>query len=146
MRSLTITLALLLVATPAVHGQSAIQLSHIGANVPDAVNFDGILKRDLLAYFKASGLPTVDLVEFKLLRDAPTQSGVSYPKYYAWVKVLSSGSILQQGAVRVAAVDKVRFDVTTFISKGQALQERSSVEKVFPAALIPRIMQLAGGA
>lgn len=89
-----------------------IQRSHIEGNTPDAKEFETFLRRDLQAYF--GGRP----VTFESLRRGPTQSGVSLPKYYFWVKVHDPKSkrLWQEGAVRVAAVDRTHFEVTTFVS------------------------------
>jgi hypothetical protein len=138
-----ISLFSVLVSTLA-DAQPVLQQSHIEANVPDAGQFESLLKRDLLAHFKVNGHPSADRVEYKLLRDAPTQSGVAYPKFYAWVVVVGTGTKqLNQGAVRVASVEKVRFEVTQFISKEQVKTDRDAIERVFPAALVPAILQLA---
>ena len=139
----TLCLTLFLALPFWAQAQSAIQLSHIEANVPEATAFEVVLRRDMLAHFKAGGLATAERVDFELLREAPTQSGASYPKYYAWVKVSSRSGVLQQGAVRVAAIDKVRFEVTDFIAKSQVLQGGGTIEKVFPAALCPKIKEIA---
>jgi len=50
-----------------------------------------------------------------MLRDGPTQSGVSYPKFYLWVRVAGGKSVDDRGAVRVVAVKRKRFDVTDFM-------------------------------
>ena len=115
--------------------------SHISGNVPEQSQFNALLTQDLLAHFQSSD-PQLTRVEFKLLRDAPTQSGVALPKYYAWVKAFAGTVLRQEGAVRVAAVDKTHFDVTHFFSKAQLLQDEQA-KKVFPPALIPDIMRLA---
>ena len=54
-------------------------------------------------------------VRYELLRKEPTQSGVAYPKYYAWVTMDTSAGPVE-GAVRLAAVDRERFEVTDFCS------------------------------
>lgn len=79
-----------------------------------------------------------------MLRAAPTQSGVSYPKYYAWVMVKSgTGVILVQGAVRLAAIEKVRFEVTSFISSKEIQAAPEKLNPVFPSLLIPNIRELS---
>ena len=120
--------------------QPSVQQSHIEANAPDAGSFHVFLKRDLIAYLKASEPGFTDLVQVELLRDAPTQSGVSYPKYYAWVKYRVGTVRIDQGAVRLAAIDKVKFEVTNFVSASVARRDRGAVEKVFPSALVPDIL------
>jgi len=139
----TTLLALALVIAPLAQAQTPLQLSHIEANVPDASAFEPILKRDLLAYFTTGFAVVPDRVEVRLLREAPTQSGVSYPKYYAWVRVFAGQSLLQQGAIRLVAIEKLRFEVTDFVSRSQIQANGGGLESVFPAALVPGILQLA---
>ena len=125
------------------HAQPSIQASHIEANVPEQAKFTELLNRDLLAYFRANGAATATNVQVRLLRDAPTQSGVSYPKYYAWVRVQSGASRLADGAVRLAAIAQTRFQVTDYVPKDKAKGSRELVESVFPRALVPDILRLA---
>jgi hypothetical protein len=82
-------------------------------------------------------------VKFELLRKEPTQFGVSYPKFYAWVWIMKNKSILNQGAVRLAAVDKKYFDVTDFISSDSILKSSFNIEEVFPSLLCDKIRQFA---
>ena len=137
-------LALLLLAVPwQVHAQPSGQTSHINANVPEAATFTELMIRDLLAYFKANGVPAATGVQVRLLRDAPTQSGASYPKYYAWVQVVAGSSRLAEGAVRLAAIERTHFEVTDYVSKSRAKVNRELVESVFPRSLVPEILRLA---
>ncbi len=109
--------------------------SHVEANAPSSSQFPILLARDLQSYFQA---PRVD---FELLRQGPTQSGVSYPKYYLWVKVRnSSGGLASEGAVRVAAIDQVRFEVTNFLSAQEIRATPAAIEQVFPRPLIESIL------
>src|SRR5205085_2879741 len=94
-----------------------IQGSHIRANVPDSSDFKSFMVRDLTAHF--SGLYGPCIVEYELLRDEPTQVGVAYPKYYAWVTIASGNGVKREGAARIAAVEKERFDVTNFVESGE---------------------------
>ncbi len=123
--------------------QPLLQQPQIEGNVPEPQVFELALKRDLVAYFKSNGLATADRVEFRLLRDAPTQSGVAYPKYYAWINIYSGKTSLQRGAVRLAAIDKQRFEVTHFVSRKEIQDNVSVLDSIFPAALIPLIVQYA---
>ncbi len=121
-----------------------IQKSHIEANVPSEDSFNSILNRDLTLYFQPKFENVKIAVSYDLLRTAPTQSGVSYPKYYAWVKVKSEkGTILVEGAVRLAAIETVRFDVTDFISAKEVQVAPEKLDTVFPRALIANIKNLA---
>src|SRR5258706_14024913 len=74
-----------------------VRQSHVTANVPPQEVFDPLLRRDLLAFFKHSTVPTATGVEYQLLRETSTQSGVAYPKYYLWVKVLAGSVVGQKG-------------------------------------------------
>src|SRR5277367_5184201 len=90
---------------------------HIAANVPERAQFSVILTRELNIYFSKKLLSQVD-VKYQLLRDQPTQAGLAFPKFYAWVTVLSlqSGTKIEEGAVRLEAEDKASFSVTNFVS------------------------------
>src|SRR6058998_2120737 len=77
--------------------------SHIDANVPRNDDFDNFLKRDLAKYFSANN-GQVTSVEYELLRDSPTQTGISYPKFYAWVRIVRNARDKEEGAVRLAAI------------------------------------------
>jgi hypothetical protein len=117
--------------------------SHIDANVPGADQFDQLLKQDLQAYFQKSHPGSVT-VAYDLLRDGPTQTGIAYPKYYVWVKVHEAAGLVDEGAVRVAAIDKTRFEVTHFMSKREIQGKPGGVERVFPTALADNIRMRAG--
>lgn len=102
------------------------------------------MERDLHAYFEKT-LSTTDKihVQYQLLRDGPTQTGIGYPKFYVWAKIFSGDRVLTEGAVRVAAVDRTQFDVTGFLDKGQIAAEPEKVKSVFPSALNEQILTLA---
>ena len=90
MRLRTLSAALLAFCTVTAHSGAAqelspeqaeailrdVQRSHIEGNVPPPGDFDRLLARDLAAYFALPGQPE-PRVEYELLRDGPTQSGVS---------------------------------------------------------------------
>jgi hypothetical protein len=118
-----------------------IQQSHIEANVPTSTEFDAYLKRDLKRYFESEGKAIE--VQYELLRDGPTQSGVSYPKYYIWAKVLSGEKIIKHGAIRLAAIEKKRFEVFGFLSKSEINKSPAEAAKIFPRMLLSRIYELA---
>ncbi len=97
--------------------------------------------RDLGAFL---GARAEEEVTFELLREGPTQSGVSYPKFYLWVRVLSAdGDRQRSGAVRVAAVDRLRFEVTDFASREDIVSGVADPASIFPAALVDRVRQRA---
>ena len=114
---------------------SKIQQSHIEANVPEAKDFQKFLSRDLQKYFGGL-LKRRVRVKFELLRSGPTQSGVSYPKYYAWVKIYGADQqLIEQGAVRIAAEDKTDFSITDFWNVQKIRGEQKNLELVFPENL-----------
>jgi hypothetical protein len=114
-----------------------IQKSHVDANIPDQFQFDSLLKRDLEKYFSKKSKPVV--VKWELLREVPTQSGVAYPKYYLWTKIYSDDKLSKEGAVRVAAVDKIRFDITDFVSIKEIKNHSQDIYTIFPSAVCDRI-------
>ena len=115
-----------------------LQNSHIAANVPPREDFGRFLKRDLAAYFRSPQRADYD-VQYELLRDGPTQSGVSYPKYYVWVRVTANEIVVREGAVRVAAIARERFEVTHFIERTEFERDRAQLEMVFPAPVVSAI-------
>jgi hypothetical protein len=128
---------LLIVGSSTVACQSSvidsIAKSHIEGNVPDEKDFDSFLKRDLAAYFKEQTGNDV-IVEYELLRNAPTQSGIAFPKFYAWVKVKEKAkdNLIEEGAVRLAAMEKKRFGVTDYLERSVIERDVEQVYKVFP--------------
>jgi hypothetical protein len=144
MRWLATTIAALLLSASAE--ASAVQVpdvqaAHIAAHVPAAEDFDDFMVRDLGAFL---GARAEEEVTFELLREGPTQSGVSYPKFYLWVRVLSAdGDRQRSGAVRVAAVDRLRFEVTDFASREDIVSGVADPASIFPAALVDRVRQRA---
>jgi hypothetical protein len=121
----------------------SIAQSHIRANVPDKRVFDKFLKRDLQQYFKASKRKTVK-IEYELLREGPTQSGIAYPKFYAWVTVRDHRTVVEEGAARVAAVEKKHFDVTDFLSKADIERSPMTLDRVFPGPVADKIRERLG--
>ena len=119
-----------------------VQASHLEGNIPPAADFEAFLRRDLTAYFETAGVSDPQ-VEVELLRQGATQSGIAYPKYYAWVQVHSGGKLAQEGAVRVAAIDRVRFEITDFMPSATIKADPAGVGAVFPPALVPAIQDRA---
>ncbi len=134
---------LLSFATQPAFAQSEFQRSHIEANVPQSEDFERLLQRDLRAFFNQSAGSPVTSIEVQPLRTGPTQSGVSYPKFYLWVRVVAGSSVQQEGAVRVAAIQRARFEVTDFLSVASIRAKPNEVGAVFPAALVPAIQERA---
>lgn len=115
---------------------------HIEANVPDDGNFGPFLVRDLKSYFESTSKKPIH-VEYDLLRDFPTQTGIAFPKYYAWVRILDGKTMIEQGAVRLAACHKTDFEVTDFVSKEQIKKNPEMIRAIFPAPLCPAIVSRA---
>jgi|SRR4051812_32821987 hypothetical protein len=142
-----VTAALLLaVALSPVCAQTMVEdiaPSHIEGNVPATQDFERLLIRDLTAFF-AARTGKVVRIEYRLLRDGPTQTGIAFPKYYAWVKVFDGNALIDDGAVRLAAIERKRFEITDFVSSDTARANRSAVEAVFPPPLVPGILASAG--
>jgi len=142
--------ALFSVTAPPVIAQpelerSHLERSHIEANVPQAEEFQRLLQRDLLAFFNKMPGSAVSAVEAAPLRNEPTQTGLSYSKLYFWVTVMAGSSVRHVGAVRVAAIQRVRFEVTDFLPVASIQARPREVDDVFPAALVPAIQERAAG-
>ena len=138
---LSLVLPLMVFGQP---GLEDIRQSHIEANVPAPADFSRILKRDLLGYFQQAGIQAATRVEYRLLRDVPTQYGVALPKYYAWVQVYRGPLLVTEGATRLAAMERSRFEVIQFLSKADIEDNPQIVATIFPAPLVPLILNLAG--
>jgi hypothetical protein len=119
-----------------------IQQSHIDGNVPAASDFDTFLKRDLTVYFSLPGKPA-PTVEYELLRDGPTQTGIAYPKFYVWVRVTLEGQPVREGAVRLAAIEKTHFEITHFIASSEIVSNPSQLDAVFPPPVVVAILEKA---
>ena len=118
--------------------------SHIEANVPEGKLFGEYLSRDLQSYFCQSATGSCR-VEYELLRQGPTQTGISYPKYYLWARCFKSGNLAGEGALQVEAVDQQLFRVTHFLSPQDIVRSPSEVAPIFPAPLVNRILTKARG-
>jgi hypothetical protein len=126
-------------------GQTLAAQSVIDENVPAKEDFDAFLQRDLVAYFRGAGLANASAVQWTLLRQQPTQTGISYPKYYAWVRVLDGDKIVARGALRIAAATRTHFEVRNFVSAAQAEADPELVSRWFPAPLVDGIRDRAEG-
>jgi hypothetical protein len=121
-----------------------ISKSHIDANVPDEKDFASFLKRDVAEYFvKAHGKDLA--VDYELLRKGPTQAGIAYPKYYAWIVVSKEGKPIEEGAVRLAAIDKKRFAVTHYFSRGEMEKNPEELLNTFPKEVAERLRRRVKG-
>ena len=116
-----------------------IQKSHTDADVPDSAAFEKFLLRDLAEHFSTARNRKGIAVEYELLRQGPTHSGVSYPKFYLWVRIAGGKDPQDRGAVRVSAIEKKRFEVTDFVSEEAILNDFDQLYAVFPAAVCETI-------
>lgn len=144
MKPALLSLALAMAFQSFAQPPSDLQQSHIEANVPENKDFQAFLNRDLLAYLRGKQSGVGDDIRVELLRDAATQSGVSYPKYYAWITFKVGVMKQERGVVRLAAIEKRKFEVTDFISEAQIKANSQALERVFPASLVPTILAKAG--
>src|SRR5690348_2540808 len=71
----------------AILALGAIQSSHITENVPDAADFERFLQRDLQSYFADARKEPAVTVDYEPLRRGVTQSGLSFPRFYLWVRI-----------------------------------------------------------
>jgi hypothetical protein len=118
--------------------------NQVEGNVPDENEFDLLLTQSLDDFFTAmEHKPT--LVHFDLLRKIPSQVGVAWPKYYAWIRATDrkSGRLVHIGAVSVSAINKEGFDVNYFYSAGQIAKEPRSIDERFTQNLRPVIIEKA---
>jgi hypothetical protein len=122
-----------------------VQQSHIDGNVPPEADFDRLLRRDLVAYFASGEDPTPE-VSYELLRKGPTQTGIAYPKFYAWVSVRREGHPTREGAVRLAAIDRQRFEIMQFIDQSEIRRNPSGLDQVFPPPVASAIKVRVGSA
>jgi hypothetical protein len=128
--------------SPEAAASQNIQSSHIESNVPDERDFDSFLKRDLAKYFADLKKKEVE-VSYELLRKQPTQSGVAYPKFYLWVKVSGKEELIEEGAIRVAAIEKKEFQITDYLSKQQIKENPAITYETFPRILCEKIIEKA---
>ena len=117
-----------------------VSLSHIQANVPSQGEFDEILLRDLQTYFQNLKGKQVR-VEYEFLRRGPTQVGVAYPKFYLWVKVYEGTTLIDEGAVRIATIERTHIEVTHYLSKSEIRANPDQIYYIFPKAVCEKILE-----
>lgn len=120
------------------------QESHVDGHVPAKRDFINFLERDLHKHF-AEEFGADCVVDYQFLRNGPTQSGVSLPKYYLWLAIRDRAKgKTTEGAARIAAVEKKGFEVLQFFSKPSIQANPDNTQRTFPRALVPMIHKLAG--
>jgi hypothetical protein len=72
------------------------------------------------------------VLEFELLRGTGTTTGISFPKYYVWIKLNSQGQDVEQGIVRLAEVDTAQYEVTDYFSSADIKRAQHKVYETFP--------------
>jgi hypothetical protein len=112
--------------------------SHIDANVPDKVDFDNFLQRDIDQYFQKL-FSALIITKHYFLRDGPTQTGISYPKYYLWVEIYSNTENIELGAIRIAAINKKYFEITNFVTKKEMIKNEVNIRMIFPELVCQKI-------
>ena len=135
-------IALIIIVSTTLFSKN-LQQSYLEANLPNSFEeFNKILQRDLVTYFSIKFKKPV-IVKYNLLRDRPTQSGVAYPKFYAWINIYDSNKLIETGAIRVASIDKVRIEVTDYITQSKILLNPNLIESIFPRPLCNNIRDRA---
>ena len=116
--------------------------SHVSANMPEHEKLHSVIKHGLVEYFKKNYSAT-DL-DYQLLRDIPSQVGVSYPKLYAWVEAKGTNPGKLSGAVRLSLREKKYCVVTHFLSSQDIRKNPKSAFFVFPTGLLPKVFSKCG--
>lgn len=116
----------------------SIAKSHIEANDVEEADFERVLTRDLENYFSEI-FETPVKVEFEMLRNSPTQSGVSLHKYYLWVILKEGQRAFNAGAVRVASIDRKFFEITDFLSIDEIKANPDRIRMIFPEPVCEKI-------
>ena len=144
---MTIAMVLLVLIVGLVVAYQSIQTpslseSHIRANVPDEKDFDRLMKKGLEEYFRNP--EKVVTVDYELLRETPTQVAVGSPKFYVWVKVYENGAFLEEGAVRLGAIEKKEFAVIQYLSREDIERDPARMNYLFPKDAADKIREKMG--
>jgi len=120
-----------------------IKNSHIDENVPPAEHFQEWLLRDIKIFAARTERQQAE-VELELLRDAPTQAGTAYPKFYIWIRLRAADGTLTEGAARVSAIERKHFEVTAYLTKSEILKNPERLSSIFPKEVALKIKKKAG--
>jgi len=123
--------------------QDKLSRSHIDGNAPAEKDFDVFLKCDLTKHFRTFWHNS-PRVECDLFFKLPTQTGLGYPHYYAWLTVYHGNRVALSGAADLIAEGKTKFEVDDFLNKSEIARNPDCLKKVFPDPLIPMILKRAG--
>jgi hypothetical protein len=74
-----------------------------------------------------------------LLRDEPTQTGTAFPKFYLWVWITRPSGAIDEGAVRVAAINRTHFEVTHFVPDEAVRSNPDEIANIFPPPVADKI-------
>lgn len=121
----------------------------LGSHAAGAVEQRNRLQEPLadgIAVYARQTLGRAVTVEFESLRDAPTQSGIAYPKFYVWARLFEDTKLVPEGAMRVAAINDDRFQVTDYVTAAQIVSEPEQLARIFPAELLGRLKAKADAA
>lgn len=119
-----------------------IQKSHIDANLPPIEKHEMLIKDEIRRYLKLSKTEKLK-IESELLRTQPTQSGISYPKFYRWVKVIKNKWPIIAGAIRYSLIEKKKAEISDFVDSHFILNDPSISLKVFPPEVHKRAVTKA---
>ena len=142
LRIILLCLVLVAIAVPfASFGQPVFDMiaeSHIRSNVPDSSDFNTLMVHDLESYFGNREASPIH-VSYEMLRIGSTQTGVAYPKFYLWINVTEGNKAINEGAGRVEAIEKQRFEVTHFLSVNDLRTDPEGLYKIFPKPVCDKI-------
>lgn len=119
----------------------AMLLSHLLCGSPGAQPAG--LERDVASYFRGL-LGKECRVEMEMLRREATVTGVAAPKYYFWVKVRRSESVIWRGAARVCEFEPQCYEVLQSYRDQQLLAQPELAKSTFPALLLGEIERRCG--
>lgn len=122
------------------YSSGTISNSHLVANVPKQENFDEYLQRDLDIYFTELKDTSVQ-VEYKLLRNEPTQVGLAFPKYYAWVDIQTEDGYSESGAAYIAAISGEYFQIISYMDAEEITQDTDALYKMYPEDICNQIIE-----
>ena len=122
-------------------GLSGIPEGHIEENVPEQEYLDDYLQRDLERYFTELKSEPIQ-IEYILLRDEPTQVGLTYPKYYVWVDIQTEDGYLESGAVYIVAISGEYFQVYDYKNEEEIKQDHSILYELFPDDVCDQIINI----
>lgn len=134
-----LSLSLLISAEIPLISQDA-AASNIEAHVPVTKDFDRILLRDLSQKFCSESKTCA--LKYELLRKGATQTGITHPKFYAWLEIKDGANQLK-GAVRLAAINNDHFEILDFLSAEDIRRFPQQVASTFPAPLVKGIIERA---